>query len=409
MRKTGLAVVAALLVVGCGSGSGRQASAPPGTDLRQVTLTAAELHGLAEADTAFGAQLLQQLQADAGGNIALSPASIATALQMAYVGARGATATEMAATLHVDGMTPTQVAAAASRLLGELAPLAHDKDQLLDIVNTVWVQAGFPLTPAYDEMMRTGFGAGLRRTDFGDAERARQAINAAVADATRQKIRDLIGRGQITGDTRLVLTNAIYLKAHWETPFEASETMPRAFHRGDGSTVQASTMAQSGQLSYAQAPGYQAVRLPYAGGRLAMTVVVPTGRDSGYPTTLAAFRPTEVQLWLPKFRFTWSHELSDALKSMGMRTSFTGDADFSGISTAEPLQVSFVQHQAFVDVNETGTEAAAATATGIAGTALRAPVPGIAVHADHPFYFSITDTQTGLVLFLGHVADPTAS
>ena len=409
MRTSCLVAAVAVLVAGCGSGSAAHRGAPAGADLRTVTLTAAELHALGEADTAFGAELLQRLRDSQTGNVALSPASIATALQMAFVGARGATATEMASTLHVDGMTPTQVAAASSRLLGELAPLAHDKDELLDIVNTVWVQSGLPLTPAYDEMMRTGFGAGLRRTDFGDSERARQTINAAIADATRQKIRDLIGQGQITGDTRLVLTNAIYLKTKWETPFDPSESRPRPFHRVDGSTVQPTTMAMTDELGYAHGPGYQAVRLPYLGGRLAMTIVVPTGRDDGYPATIAPFAPTQVELWLPKFRFTWSHGLSDALKSMGMRTAFTPGADFSGITTAEPLQVSFVQHQAFVNVNENGTEAAAATAVGIVGSAARVPVKALAVHADHPFYFSISDEQTHLLLFLGHVTDPAAS
>ena len=403
------AATAAALVVGCGGGSGRPAVPPQGSDLRHVTLTAAELHGLARADTAFGAQLLQRLADGAGGNVALSPASVATALQMAYVGARGQTAAEMATTLHLDGLTPQQAAAAASRLLGELAPLAHDKDELLDIVNTVWVQSGLPLTPAYDAMMRTGFGAALRRTDFGDAERAREAINAAVAQATRDKIRDLVQGGQITQDTRLVLTNAVYLKAKWEAPFEPADTRPRTFHRSDGSTARVATMARTGLLDYTQGPGYQAVRLPYAGGRLAMTVVVPTGNDHGYPTTLAAFHPAEVELWLPKFRFTWKDTLNGALQALGMTTAFTGAADFSGITTAEHLAVSFVQHQAFIDVNESGTEAAAATAAGIVGLSLRVPPKAVAVHADHPFYFAITDTQTGLMLFLGRVAEPAAS
>jgi serpin B len=151
------------------------------------------------------------------------------------------------------------------------------------------------------------------------------------------------------------------------------------------------------------------VRLPYAGGRLAMTVVVPTGRDTGYPAKIPAFHPAAVELWLPKFRFSWSHELTTALQALGMRAAFTGGADFSGITTAEPLQVSFVQHQAFIDVNENGTEAAAATAVGIVAGAALAPSTLVAVHADHPFYFAITDRQTGLVLFLGHIADPTAN
>lgn len=407
-----IVAVVALVAAGCGSAGShptRSAPPPPGSDLRQVTLTAAELHGLAGADTAFGTELLQQLRQATAGNLAISPASIATALQMAYVGARGQTATEMASALHLNGMSPQQAAAAASRLLGELAPLAQDKDELLDLVNSVWVQTRLPLTPAYDAMMRTGFGAALRRTNFGQSEHARQAINASVAEATRQKILDLIMPGQITGDTRLVLTNAVYMKAKWESPFEPGQTTARQFHRPDGTTRDVPTMAQTGELDYSDGAGYQAVRMPYLGGRLAMTVVVPTGTDKGYPATIAPFHPAEVELWLPKFRFRWSDELSGALKALGMRAAFSGGADFSGITTKEPLQVSFVQHQAFIDVNENGTEAAAATAIGMTVSGAFIPKPAIAVHADHPFYFSISDTKTGLMLFLGHVADPTAS
>ena len=412
MHKAFVVAVAALVSAGCGSAGSHPAQSappPPGSDLRRVALTAAELHGLAAADTAFGTELLQQLQNGSTGNLAISPASIATALQMAYVGARGTTATEMAKTMHLDRMTPQQAAAAASHLLDQLAPLAHDKNQLLDLVNAVWVQKGLPLTPTYDAMMRTGFGAALRRTDFGQSEQARQAINAAVADATRDKIRDLIAQGQITPDTRLVLTNAVYLKAQWASPFQPPQTQPRPFHLANSTTKDAPTMSQTGELDYAHGPGYQAVRLPYLGGRLAMTLVVPVGADKGYPATLAPFHPADVELWLPKFRFRWSAELSTALQSLGMRTAFGGGADFGGITTAEPLQVSFVQHQAFIAVDEHGTEAAAATAVGVGAGAALGPSNLVAVHADHPFYFSISDTQTGLMLFLGHVADPTAS
>ena len=412
MHKAFVVAVAALVSAGCGAAGShpaRSAPTPPGSDLRSVTLTAAELRGLATADTAFGTQLLQRLQKDKKGNLALSPASIATALQMAFVGARGATATEMAKTLHLEGMSPQQAAAAASRLLDGLAPLARDKDELLDLVNAVWVQNGLALTPAYDAMMRTGFGAALRRTDFGHSEQARQTINAAVAQATRDKIRELIAQGQNTPDTRLVLTNAVYMKAKWSSPFEPSQTRPRTFHRADGTTQDAPTMAQTGELDYARGPGYQAVRLPYLGGRLAMTLVVPVGADTGYPARLARFHPAEVDLWLPKFQFTWSHELSAALQALGMRTAFDGGADFGGMTSAEPLHVSFVQHQAFINVDEHGTEAAAATAIGMGVSGAFGPRQTFVVHADHPFYFSISDTQTGLMLFLGHIADPAAN
>jgi serpin B len=396
---------AAIGLAGCSGGSGTSSAPTPSdrsspVDLGRISLTAASV-------------------ADARpGNVVMSPASVALALQMAYAGARGDTATEMAKVLHVRGVAPTEVAAAAARFLDDLAPLADDKDALLSLVNQVWVQDGFPLTTSYRTAMGSGFGAAFRRADFiADAESARQDINAAVADATHDRIQDLLAPGVLTDATRLVLTNAVYLRARWASEFSPGDTSAEAFHLSDGTAADVDTMQQEESFRYVHREGYQAVVLPYVGGRLAMTVLVPDGssldpllgalRHRGLAALTAGAKRTLVELHLPRFRFSWDADLSGPLGALGMPTAFTPDADFSGITPAQRLHIQFVQHKAFVAVDEQGTEAAAATAVGVGVTGVMVPPPHpVVVRADHPFLFAITDTTTHLPLFLGRVADP---
>jgi serpin B len=405
MNRVALLAVTGLLAIGCGGGSSRSQPAPPGSDLTKAQLTAAQLSALASADNAFGGELLARVVATGhGGNVVLSPASIATALQMTYVGARGRTAAEMARVLRVTGQSPAQTAAAATRLMSQLAPLANDDRSLLDVVNALWVQSGFTLTPAYAEMMRSGFGADLHRVDFvGHPATAVDAINKAVESTTHGRIKDLVARDQVDGLTRLVLTNAIYLKARWAVPFEKGATSDRDFFVTSDAVTKVPTMERAGVYDYAHGPGYQAVRLPYAGGRLVMTVVLPAAETTTMPKSIGPFHQSSVDLYLPKWSFDWSHELTETLSAMGMPTAFGGGADFSGISTREPLHISFVQHKAFIKVDENGTEAAAATAIGMETLGLAASTP---MHVNRPFFFTNTDTQTGLNLFAGRVTFP---
>lgn len=413
------ALLAAALPAAC-SGESSPRTPPDKSqpvDLRAISLTATQLHDLASADDAFGAELFRAV-ADAGkGNVVMSPASVALALQMAFAGARGDTATEMAEALQVGDVAPTDVAAAAARFLRDLAPLANGKETLLSLVNQVWVQDDFPLTTSYRTAMSSGFGAAFRRADFrADAEGARQDINDAVAAATHDKIPDLIGPGVLNDLTRLVLTNAVYLRARWAAEFSPDATEPRAFHLSGDETVDVPTMQQQDEFRYVRGEGYQAVVLPYVDGRLAMTVLVPDGdvaplehllADKGVSALTGAAKLTPLTIALPRFRFTWSDDLSHPLAALGMPTAFTDRADFTGISTAEPLMIQFVLHKAFVAVDEEGTEAAAATAVGVGATsAMVPPKKPIVVRADHPFLFAITDTKTGLPLFLGRVSDP---
>jgi serpin B len=405
-----LLATVALAATGCG-GAALRTSEPRqqyGVDLRSIAVSAQQQQVLAGDDDAFARALWTKL-ATGDGNVVVSPASIATALQMAYVGARGETAAEMARTLHLGtNATPTQIAAAASKLLAKLAPLAHDKHSLLTLADEVWLQHDFPVVPSFRDAMATGFGSAFHLADFANhGEDARKAINAAIAAQTRDRIRDLFPAGSDLSNTRLVLTNAIYLKAAWATPFERSMTAPAAFTRGDRSVVHPDTMKATDFFDYAATHDYQAVRLPYAGNRLAMTLLLPApGGPLAWPTASPHFESQTVDLTLPKFRFSWNADLAAMLRGLGMPTALSDSADFSGMSTT-PLHIGVVQHKAFIAVDENGTEAAAATAVAMDVTGARVPTSIATLHLDRPFLFRIDDTVTGLPLFLGKVADPT--
>jgi serpin B len=404
-----LLATTALAATACGTGTTPNArSSTSRLDLHAVPVSAQQQQELAADDEAFARALWSTL-AGGDGNVVVSPASIATALQMAYLGARGQTATEMARTLHLGAnATPTEVAAAASRLLAQLAPLAHDKQSLLTLADSVWLQRDFPVIPDFRAAMSTGFGSAFHLTDFiHHGDDARQAIDADVAAHTHDRIRDLFAPGTDLSSARLVLTNAIYLKAAWQAQFENALTAPAAFTRANGTVVHPETMHATEPLDYAATKDYQVVRLPYAGGRLAMTLLLPArGRPLAWPAAAPASGPHIVDLALPRFRFSWQDDLTKTLAVLGMPTAMSGAADFSGMSKSS-LHIGLVQHKAFIAVDENGTEAAAATGVAMAAGGVAAPSHPTVLHFDRPFLFRIDDTATGLPLFLGKVADPT--
>ena len=266
-------------------------------------------------------------------------------------------------------------------------------------------------------MLAADYGAGVRVVDYqANAEGARRAINRWVAERTNDKIPELIPTGVLDSATRLVLTNAIYLHAAWAEPFDTKATTDAPFTRLDRSAVTARLMRQTGTFGYAAGDGWQAVEVPYAGFELVMDVVIPdAGRFAAVEAQLTAgigqfvtpMSSASLLLGLPRFTFRTQAQLVDALKAMGIETLFDPDrADLSAISTAEKLYVSDVLHEAYIAVTESGTEAAAATAVVMKATA--APATPREVLADRPFLFAIRDRDTGAVLMLGRVLDPTA-
>ncbi|MFJ3791731.1 serpin family protein [Kitasatospora sp. NPDC090091] len=421
------AALAAPLLAGCGSGAAGapivvRASAPaslPPADPAQLAATAA-------AANAFGLDLLHTLTATpdrAGRNLVLSPSGLATVLAMVLPGARGTTADELARALHTD-LTPQQYAVAMGAL-GRGVPPADGLT--LRQADDLWVQQGFPLGQDYLATLAAAFDTGVHPVDFlKHPDDARKTVNAAVEKATEGRIKDLFGPDGLNRDTRLALTDALYLKAKWASPFKAANTADRPFHRLDGSTPAVSTMSQTATLRYAEGSGgilgepWQAVELPYAGGRLAMDVVVPAqggfeafrkGLDqTQLALILDSLAERQVDLALPRFHFDTADELTPALRALGVQAAF-GPADLGGIpgpGTDERLVIGTVVQKATVQVDEEGTVAAAGSGAGLEATAAQAPKQPAVLHVDRPFLFVVRDTANGRPLFLGQVTDPQA-
>jgi len=365
-----------------------------------------------QADAAFGTDLYLKLAAS--GNVVFSPASIAAALRMALAGARGDTAAELAAVLRLPGPED------AADGLKQLAGIRPGDGLTFRAPNIMWLES--TETVRDDFLAQLAETVAVERCDFARApEAARQVINDAVAEQTAGKITGLIPPGVMDSLTRLVLTNAVYLKALWTHQFPARDTTQKPFYPERLGPTPVDMMHLAADLDYHRGDGYQAVLLPYRGGSLAMAVVLPdgplsefTGRLGGaggvgglLAGLLSSGDQCQVDLSMPRFRVDAGFMLKDTLESLGVRTAFTPAADFSGITDDEPLHISAVVHKAWIDVGEEGTEAAAATAVAISALALvRKPPPEVTLVFDRPFLFVIADAASGLPLFLGQFTRP---
>jgi serpin B len=356
-----------------------------------------------------------------GGNLVFSPYSIQAALAMVDQGAAGQTATQLG---HVLG-TPNSatLAAAEAALSGQLrtavappagaaaAEIAH-----LLIANGLWVAHGLSLEPPFQNTLSNDFGAAPQTLDFGaQPDAARQTINDWVAQHTAQLIKNLMPPGTIDNHTALVLANAIYLKAHWASPFTKSETSPRPFTTATGQRVTAPFMTQDPfELPYTRTRAYTAIEMPYEDSTLSMLAVMPSGTIGHFqrkltPAALArltgSLRPRFVDLRMPRFQLALHSELNDALSALGMPVAFTDAADFSRITHDTGLKVQAVEHGAVLKVDEQGTVAAAATGISLTPTAIRIG-PSINVTLNHPFLLFLRDDRTGAILFAARVVDP---
>lgn len=356
------------------------------------------------------------------GNLVFSPYSAAVALAMTRNGATGETLDQMSAVLHADragdldaGLNAIDQALATRP--GEYRWVDKTVKLELATANQLWGQRDYPFHDAFLDKLAASYGAGMRLVDYIKAtEDARKAINAWVSDQTRERIPELIPEGVLNSDTRLVLTNAIYLNAPWMHRFNKDATAPGPFTRLDGSTVEAQLMRLSEELRYAKGTGFQAVELPYVDGSLSMLVIVPdSGKFADFQSTLNAdtlativsdLKTAQVKLGFPRFEYRTQASLKDALKEMGMPIAFEGGlADFSAMSPdGKNLFIQDVVHEAFIAVDEDGTEAAAATAVVVGRTS--APQDTVELTVDRPFLYAIRDNDTGAILFLGRVVDP---
>jgi serpin B len=388
----------------------------------QPAISDADRTDLAAGNSAFALDLYQALKGGEG-NLFYSPYSISLALAMTYAGARGETAQQMAETMQFL-LPPDRLHPAFNGLDQTLATRGQGaagkeegKGFQLNIANAIWGQQGYPFLPEFLDTLARNYGAGLRLMDFVQAaEASRVTINDWVEDQTEDRIKDLIPAGAIDSMTRLVLTNAIYFNAAWQFPFTEEQTEDAPFYRLDGSQVLVPMMRASERFGYAAGEGVQVVDLPYDGGELSMAILLPAeGAFAEFEAALDAAQVNDllrqvsrqqVALTMPKWEFESEFTLSKTLQSMGMVDPFQGSADFSGMTGTRELFISDVIHKAFVAVDESGTEAAAATAVMMRLSA--APSEPIQVTVDHPFIFLIRDIETGTILFVGRVMDPSA-
>jgi serpin B len=425
MRRHVALLIAAILLTSAGcSVSGPGSVALARSDAPRAAADPAAANAAGRAVDAFGFDLYRRVAAgDPGASLVISPTSIAIALAMARAGARGETATQMDAVLRSLGSDEgaaglnalDQALAARSGSFKGRDNASHDL--ALRIANAPFAQRDTVFEPAFLDALASRFGAGVRLVDYtSDAEGARREINGWVNDATEKRIPELLTPGILDALTRLVLVNAIYLKAPWETAFSPDATEPSPFTRLDGSTVDVPTMSLQESFPYAEGPGWRAVELPYVGGSLAMTIIVPDDMAAyeqqldadSFAALTAALGPHEVDLTLPRFEIETKADLAALLGELGMPLAFDPDrADFSGMTAQEQLFIAHVVHQANISVDEKGTEAAAATGVVMEATAV--PVEVIRMHIDRPFLFALRDTPTRAILFLGRVLDPKSS
>jgi serpin B len=372
---------------------------------------------LAQSSTQFAADLYARLAAKESGNLFFSPYSISLALAMTYAGAEGQTEKQMAQVLRFD-LPEDRLHAAFASLRAAAEPADSKAGFQLRIANRLWGQQGYHILPAFQQTVRGGYGAELAPLDFArQTEVARRTINTWVETQTEQKIQELLAPGVLDPSTRLVLTNAIYFKGTWTDEFKKQATQEAPFKTA-GRQVMVPLMHQTDDFKYAAIDDLQILELPYGKDRALSMIVLLPAKPDGLPQVekklardnlqawLAGLRSRQVSVFLPRFKTTSQFQLKEVLESMGMTLAFSGQADFSGISTQEQLFISAVIHKAFVDVNEEGTEAAAATGVVLAPTSAPVREEPVVFRADHPFVFLIRDNRSGGILFLGRLTNP---
>jgi serpin B len=365
---------------------------------------------LADSCNRFAASLHQRLATQ--GKPTCSPGSIAIALWMLLPGAGGTTQGELRRALELPPeLSGERLLAAAEQLLSPV----DGAEPKLRIVNDLWVQNGFALTDTYVDALRRGFGGEVTRVDFNDTEAARQKINAHIARATNDRIRDLLQADAIDKMTRVVLTNALWFRDAWEHEFSKRATADQPFRLESGDSVDVPMMHVTNWFLYAAGKDFEVVAMPFAESGMRLEVVVPTGdaplaaaeRTLLAGEHLAALKGQRVRIRLPRFRTSASHELAAALQALGVRDAFDPRAaDFTAIDPTGQLFLSQAVHKVWIDVDERGAEAAAATALVLKARAAAPNGEPIAFDADRPFAFALRDQKTGMLWFVGRVEDP---
>lgn len=367
-----------------------------------------DLEAASEGNNRFALDLYGQLRSEAG-NLFVSPYSVHAALGLAASGARGTTRDELLKALHLSGEGDKALAVGD---MGRYYAQAR-KDVKLSVANALWARKGYNWRPEFRDLQQTRFGTGLQEADFvSQPEAERQRINKWVEDQTNDRIKNLLQPPHVTSNTTMVLVNAIYFKGTWKTKFDVTKTGAGVFHTADDQRIDVTMMYSDMKCGYARSEDVSMAELPYAGGELSMVVLVPRLPD-GLPALEKKLTHDNLKKWLadlkdrgslevmlPKFKLESRFELVPAIKALGVRAAFA-NADFTGMAEGDFAPLTGIVHKAFVDVNEEGTEAAAATAVVRADSAF--PPPFV---VNRPFLFLIRDAQKGTILFMGRVEKP---
>ena len=415
----GLATGLATGLAWCGVAGAAGPDANPPAHEAPMGVDDPALRSSALAGNDFAFELLRR-SAPAGENAVISPLSVRHAMALAMVGAEGATLEELAAGLGMEGDEADAHAALASLVAHAIAadPRARENLPEVSFASRIWLQHGYALADGYETRVGSAYGAAFESIDFGaDPERARTEVNGWIEDQTRNRIQNLLPGGSVSEQTRLILSNAVYLNATWSRQFFRDSTRDGTFTLAGGQQVRTPMMHQTAWFRHRITGQYQAIEMGYVGSDLAMLVVMPTRRP------LEAFEASmdaeawaaivddlvggEVVLTMPKFEQRQMADVGSSLEAMGMERAFTPDAEFGRMASHEPVMIGGVFHGAFIRVDEAGTEAAAATAISMpAGAAPGEYVPPPRLTIDKPFLFAIRDTTTGAIVFLGRVMDP---
>ena len=375
------------------------------------------LLSLVEGNTTFALDMYQKVRGNEG-NIFFSPYSISTAFAMTFAGAQCETQKQMAEVFHFS-LDPCQLHPSFSELQAHFQKLQRNNPFRLNITNALWIQKGYELLRTFEELNQKYYQANLFNLNFlQDPEGSRLKINDWVEDKTSGKIPDLLPGGAIKMLTRLVLTNIIYFKAEWQNTFNAHNTKEQDFWITPEEKIKVQMMSQKDRFGYWEKEFLQILEMPYIRRDLSMVVFLPKKKDglseleSGLNIKCLKEWPTkliqkQVKVFFPKFTTTQNINLKKTLKDLGMLDAFTENADFSGIEPKKELYITDALHKAFIDVDELGTEAAAATAVSVGVTSIRPPKVVPEFRADHPFIYIIRDNKTKSILFMGRLTQPT--
>lgn len=369
---------------------------------------------LLEADNSFGLKIFRKVREKSEEeNIMISPLSISVALTMAYNGSDGDTKKEMQETLELNGLTDSEINGSYKTLINALLDL--DDDVIFKIANSIFYADIFTVKPAFLDINRNIYDAEIKELDFS-SQQSVDIINDWVSKNTNDKIRNIIN--QLNPLDRMLLINAIYFKGTWAVQFDKKGTHDLNFTLKGGSVVKVPMMNKLDKVPYCTNSLFKAVKIPYGRGNYNMVVILPEdGKNSrdvidelnmnNWKDWMGDFELTDrVDITMPRFKFSFDIGLNDILKEMKMVQAFSAsDADFTKI-TDEDLYISMVLHKSFIDVNETGTEAAAVTAVTFTTTSVGPEPPKIPFRVDKPFVFAITEEDTGAILFIGEVNNP---